>query len=118
MYDDVELDDERAFVQYYGADRYIIFIASNQGLSDEEKRILVAHELSHILISLLDEENYNPTTRSYSDGREYVASLLSVLMVLSRSSFYEADKENFIYNDDDKLKELIGKAFAKYPTVS
>ena len=97
-----------ASVRYY-REWYIIYVRSD--LSIKKQRYLIGHELSHILISLMEEKIYNPGVRQVSKKRESFASLLSYEFHIEQSKQYKkiSNSSDFIYHpkDYDKIKQEI-----------
>lgn len=111
-YTERELSSEYvgANVRYYRGG-YIISVANNKDYNDEEKRIHIGHELSHILIDLLNDKIYNSASFSQPENKEFIASLLSLLVHMLQSNFYKEKSTKFIYND---TQELYTKIFDIY----
>ena len=84
---------------------YIIYTIKR--LEVKERRIRIAHELSHILISSLQDKLYNPNVNTYQHKeREQVANILSLLMIKSQSNFYKEKASDYIYDSDSNLIEM------------
>ncbi|MCL2519980.1 MAG: ImmA/IrrE family metallo-endopeptidase [Spirochaetaceae bacterium] len=102
----------RATIRPIGINKYHIIV--NGTLSKVERRVAVAHELGHLLISVLNGEIYNNIIRTFPKNREYVASFLGLIMIMKQSIFYQDGIEEFIIDDNEKLLRLSELIFLKY----
>lgn len=107
---DILPSGKRATVQYLHGG-YNITIAGK--LSPKQKRILIGHELGHILISLLHivaqsgkSEIYKSDNHNhYPEGREWLASLFCYIMHIRQSDHYRNDSlQDFIYHHEDETQ--------------
>ena len=101
-----ELRSKKASIKYFKGG-YIVYVKAT--LSLNEQRYLIGHELSHILISLMEDKIYNPKHRKYDNDREKLASLLSYQFHIDQSDQYKNNTADFIYKEEDydSLKNRI-----------
>lgn len=93
---------------------YIVSI--NEELDSHNKRFLIGHELSHILISITKDQIYS-TNQNVDKNRERVASILSYVMIKLQGAFYKNKTNEYFYDDNTeqstKLLETLNESIKK-----
>lgn len=73
----------------------------NSNLDEKDKRLLIAHELGHIVEHFIFKK----------DGSEGIASLFAYIAMLYKNNFYKDECSNYIYKSDvtifNELKKVL-----------
>ena len=73
----------------------------NSNLDEKDKRLLIAHELGHIVEHFIFKK----------DGSEGIASLFAYIAMLYKNNFYKDECSNYIYKTDltifNELKKVL-----------
>ena len=90
--------------QYFESDCYLIYY--HPELDDKQLRVLIAHELGHLVVEVLVKKADNPNT----DCSEPLSSILEILTILDKNDFYQcraAQYQHMTWQDIIKDFELL-----------
>ncbi len=71
----------------------------NNNLTEKEKRLLIAHELGHIVEHFIFK----------NDSSENIASLFAFIAMLDKNKFYKEDSSNYIFKNDIEILNELAK---------
>lgn len=74
----------------------------NYALTEKEKRLLIAHELGHIVEHFIFKKN----------GSEGMASLFAYIAMLDKNKFYREECKDFIFRSDVEIFNELSKILA------
>lgn len=87
--------------QYFPGQLYLIFYHPEQ--DEKQLRILIAHELGHLVIETLAQSHNFKFKAS-----EPLSSIFGILTILDKNDFYENDALKYQHNDwNDMLKDFL-----------
>ncbi len=76
---------------------FLVYVHPN--LEAKKQRVILAHELGHLLLCEL-------RNRRYLGKQESTASLFGIIAILDKNNFYRNEAKNFIFDDFDIVSEF------------
>lgn len=87
--------------QYFEQDCYLIYY--HPELDDKQLRILIAHELGHLVVEVLVRKAEDPN----NDCSEPLSSILGVLTILDKNDFYQCRASQYQHSSwQDIIKDF------------
>ena len=87
--------------QYFEQDCYLIYYHPN--LDDKQLRILIAHELGHLVVEVLVRKSEDPN----KDCSEPLSSILGILTILDKNDFYQCRASQYQHSSwQDIIKDF------------
>jgi len=93
-------------------------IIIHQDMTLEEKRCVVAHELGHIIINRLLNENDKYQVQLDKEQQESVANLLMYYILNDKSNFYQQHTNDFIYKNIQEIETLMNQIIENIGTIN
>lgn len=87
--------------QYFEKNCYLIYYHPN--LDDKQLRILIAHELGHLVVEVLVKKSEDPN----NDCSEPLSSILGILTILDKNDFYQCRAPHYQHSSwQDIIKDF------------